>query len=142
MRASSAQKQIRAMRGQVAPGGVAGGPEPGDEQGRGAARLPERLRVHARVVRERRGEGQPDQKAERGEQPDRQLPGPAHREVHADKTGERRDERHDADAPGQVAAEVGAEREEASRDRHVAHGLREKGVRPAAGCRSNSLVAQ
>jgi hypothetical protein len=48
--ASSAQKPIPRQRGQVLPGSVAGGAEPGDEQRRRGARLPQRLRVRARVV--------------------------------------------------------------------------------------------
>jgi hypothetical protein len=129
-------------RAQVAPGGVAGRAEAGDEQRGRPARLPERLRVHAPVVRHRRRHGQPDQQAERAEQPDGQLEGTARREAHADQAGEGGDERDDAHRAGQVAAEPGTEREQRRGERDVRHRLREKDVRLAAGRRPHPLVSK
>jgi len=127
-------------RRQVAPGGVACRAEAGDEQGGRPACLPERTRVRARVVRHRRRHGQPDQQAEAAEQHDSQLKRPARREPHADQAGEGGDERDDAHAAGQAAAQVRAEREQSRGGRDISHRPREQGVRPIAGCHPGRLV--
>jgi hypothetical protein len=93
--------------------GIARSAEPGDEQRRRPARLPQRPRVHAAVVGDRERHGQPDQQAERGQQPDRERQGPAHREPHADQACEGGDERDDVQAVGQVVACPRAQREQA-----------------------------
>jgi hypothetical protein len=122
-------------RAQVTAGRVARSTESRDEQRGGPARLPERARVHAPVVGDHRRHGEPDQQAERGEQPDGQLDGLARSEPHADQDGEGGDEEDDAYAAPQVAPQPGAGREQRRGERDVAHGLREQGVRLASGGR-------
>ena len=64
---------------------------------------------------------------------DGQVARPVNRELHADQTGEGGDEREDADGADEVAAQVGAEREEAGGRRDISHRLREQGVGAVAG---------
>ena len=68
--------------------------------------------------------------------------GAARGEPHGDQAGEGGDERDDAHAAGQVAAQPGAEREQRGGGRDVAHRLREQGVRLAAGRRPHLLVGK
>ena len=91
----------------VSSRGVAGGAEAGDEQRCRPAGLPDRLGVDVGVVGDRRCRGQPHQQAKAEQQPQRELLGLAHGDIHGEQAEERCDpERHGPPA-GQVAGEVG-----------------------------------
>src|SRR4029077_6533747 len=106
--------------------GVPGCTEAGDEERRRSARLPHRLRVRRRVVRDRRRGSDPDEDAEPEEQPHRELLRTLDRKVEADQEREARDVRDEAPSVGQIAPEVGAEREQARGDRDESHRLAEE----------------
>ncbi len=68
IKADKAKKAIRA--GGTSSGGVPVGSEPGDDECRGAARLPEGVWVGVDVVGDCRSHRQPDQQPEGSEQAD------------------------------------------------------------------------
>lgn len=90
--ASSAQKHAGDPR-EVAARGVTGRTETRDEERGRRARLPHRLRVRGRVVRDRRRGSHSDQDAEPEEHADRELLRTRDREVEADQEPEAREER-------------------------------------------------
>src|SRR5215211_4318823 len=79
-------------RREVAPGGVAGGPEPGDEQRRRSAGLPDPLRVGACVVAERWRHRESDEHTEPEQERDGEPLGSLGGGVHGDEAGEGGDE--------------------------------------------------
>src|SRR5918993_1875690 len=100
-------------RREVAPGGVAGGPEPGDEQRRRCAGLPDRPRIGACVVAERWRHRESDEHPEPEQERDGEPLGSLGGDVHADEAGERGDQQQPAPLVGEVAAKIGADREQA-----------------------------
>jgi hypothetical protein len=114
-------------RGQIASGGVSRRAEAGDEESGRAARLPDDLRVGARVVADRRRRGQSHEDAEGEQQRDRRLLRPLRRGVETEQAREGRDEQRPASSVREVAANIPPDCEEARRDGDEAHRLPEQG---------------
>ena len=79
------------------------------------------------VVGEHGRRGDPEERAEAEEKPDRELFGTTDRDIEAEDAADRADERDDAPPTGEIASEVGAEGGDATREGDEAHGLAEDG---------------
>src|SRR5581483_1324321 len=116
---------------EVAPDGVAGSAEAGDEECRRTAGFPDCLRIGARVVGDGGRNGEAEQEAEAEEEADGELLGPLRGGVDPEQQGKGGDVRADCPVARGVAADVGAEREDTRGEGNEAHRLAEQRTRLA-----------